>query len=156
MEGTGDDDHRALAAPAVGLRQVPAHGGGHDRLTGVGGVGVEDLAPGVQAGQGRPGQGVGEEAAPGAYVGGVPVLEELLPDLVVVPAAQAPGQGVQGGGAGQVVLGLQGAYRPPGVGGGGTAVNEGGPGTVPPGPAQGDPLRGELGQRVVGGGVVGQ
>ena len=161
MEGAGDDDERP---PAVGrLLQPPAQGRRHDGLPGVGPVGVEDLPLGVQTGQGRPGQGVGEEVRPGADVGGAAVLEELLPDIVVVAAAQAPGEGVQGGGAGQVVLGLQGA------GGGpagtvveraavraGSPVDEGGLGVVLAGPAQGDPLGRELGQRVVGGGAVDQ
>ena len=117
MEGAGDHDdrrvrcvRRAAVPPVLGaarparLRagQALEHGGGHDRLAGAGAVGVQDLGLGVQAGQARPGQGVGEEAAPVADVGGGPVLEELLPDLVVVAAAQPGREGVQGGGAGQV------------------------------------------------------
>ena len=119
---------RLRAAPPAG--QALEHGGGHDRLAGAGAVGVQDLGLGVQAGQARPGQGVGEEAAPVADVGGGPVLEELLPDLVVVAAAQPGREGVQGGGAGQVVLGLEGAPARPRPGavvvpGAGAAVDEG-------------------------------
>ena len=163
MEGAGDDDDRGAGAAAVRIRQALAQSRGHDGLTSVGGVRIEDLSLGVQTSQGRPGQGVGEEALPGADVGRVAVLEELFPDLVVVTAAQAPGQGIQGGGAGQVVLGLQGAGGGPADGivgravmSPGIAVDEGGLGGVLAGPAQGDPLRGELGERVVGGGAVGQ
>ena len=163
VEGAGDDDDRGAGAAAVRIRQALAQSRGHDGLTSVGGVRIEDLSLGVQTSQGRPGQGVGEEALPGADVGRVAVLEELFPDLVVVTAAQAPGQGIQGGGAGQVVLGLQGAGGGPADGivgravmSPGIAVDEGGLGGVLAGPAQGDPLRGELGERVVGGGAVGQ
>lgn len=135
----------------------------------MGAVGVEDLALGVQAGQPRPGERVGEEVPPGADIGGAAVLEELLPDLVVIAAAEPRGEGVQGGGAGQVVLGLQGAggdaVAVMGVIAGlvaavvvraGAAVDENGLGAVLARPAQGDPLRRELGERVVGGGAVGQ
>ena len=164
VKGPGDDDDRGAGSTATAfrLRQALAQSRGHDGLASVGGVRVEDLPLGVQTGQGRPGQGVGEEALPGADVGCAAVLEELLPDLVVVAAAQAPGQGVQGGGVGQVVLGLQGAggASPGGSGGSaaraGIAVDEGDLGGVLAGPAQGDPFRGELGERVVGGGATGQ
>ena len=61
--------------------------GCHDGLAGVGAVGIEDLTLNVEPGQPRPRQGIGEEAPPGSDIGGGPVLEEVLPDLVVVPAA---------------------------------------------------------------------
>ena len=166
VEGAGDHDDRRVrgagarpAYPRTG--QALEQGGGHDRLAGAGAIGLQDLRLGVQAGQARPGQGVGEEAAPVADVGGGPVLEELLPDLVVVAAAQPGREGVQGGGAGQVVLGLEGASaRPrPGVVVGpneGAAVDEGRLGAAGPRPPQGHPFGGELGQRVVGGGALAQ
>ena len=166
VEGAGDhDDRRVRGAGARPARprtgQALEQGGGHDRLAGAGAVGLQDFGLGVQAGQARPGQGVGEEAAPVADVGGGPVLEELLPDLVVVAAAQPGREGVEGGGAGQVVLGLEGASaRPrPGVVVGpkeGAAVDEGRLGAAGPRPPQGHPFGGELGQRVVGGGALAQ
>ena len=173
VEGAGDHDDRRVrrvaALPVRGVArpvrlrvgQALEHGGGHDRLAGAGAVGVQDLGLGVQAGQARPGQGVGEEAAPVADVGGGPVLEELLPDLVVVAAAQPGREGVQGGGAGQMVLGLEGAPARPRPGavvvpGTDSAVDEGRLGAVGPRPPQGHPLGRELGQRVVGGGALAQ
>ena len=172
MKAPGDDHDRggrsggALLAGTsrCGCRQVPSQGGRHDGFASVGAVGVEDLALDVEPCQPRPCQCVGEEAAPGSDIGGGSVLEEVLPDLVVVPAAQAPGEGVQAARAGQVPLGLERAGdRAASIVAGiviiskaGAAVDEGGLGPVLPGPSQSHPLRGELGQRVVGGGALTQ
>ena len=136
----------------------------HDGLAGVGTVGVEDLALSVEAGQPGPGQRVGEEAPPTADFGGGAVLEEVLPDLVMVPAAQAPGEGVQAARSGEVPLGLERAGdSAAGIVAGiviisktGAAVDEDGLGPVLTRPPQSDPLRRELGQRIVGGGALPQ
>ena len=141
---------------------MPSQGGRHDGLAGVGAVGIEDLALDVEPCQSRPCQGVGEEVPPGSDVGGGPVLEEVLPDLVVVTATQAPGEGVQAARARQVPLGLESAGDPAAritsrvaariviLSKAGAAVDEDRLRPVIPSPPQGHPLRGELGQRVVG------